>query len=117
MPAPPAVPKLAAGAQICEHASVSGNGHDLDQVIALLGDVLAGQNDLRTRVGRIEGRMGGLETRMDGLGHRMSNLESDMKGLRQQVTAYHSSVVGHGILISELEARVQRIEAHLNLTD
>jgi len=28
---------------------------------------------------------------------------------------YHTSVIGHGILISELEARVRRVEQHLNL--
>ena len=36
-------------------------------------------------------------------------------GLRRAVVEYHSSVVGHGILISELEARVRRVEQHLNL--
>ncbi|MDW6021894.1 hypothetical protein SAZ10_08980 [Mesorhizobium sp. BAC0120] len=36
-------------------------------------------------------------------------------GLRRAVVEYHTSVVGHGILISELEARVRRVEQHLNL--
>jgi hypothetical protein len=36
-------------------------------------------------------------------------------GLRRAVIEYHSVVVGHGILISELEARVRRMEQHLNL--
>ena len=36
-------------------------------------------------------------------------------GLRRTVVAYHSSVIGHGILISELEARVRRVEQHLDL--
>jgi hypothetical protein len=36
-------------------------------------------------------------------------------GLRRAVVEYHSSVVGHGILISELEARMRRVEQHLNL--
>jgi hypothetical protein len=31
------------------------------------------------------------------------------------LTQYHSSVLGHGILISELERRVLRIEEHLHL--
>jgi signal transduction histidine kinase len=37
-------------------------------------------------------------------------------GLRQAVVEYHSAVLGHGVLISELEARVRRIEQHLNLS-
>jgi hypothetical protein len=36
-------------------------------------------------------------------------------GLRRAVMEYHTSVIGHGILISELEARVRRVEQHLNL--
>ncbi len=36
-------------------------------------------------------------------------------GLRRAVVEYHSAVLGHGVLISELEARVRRIERHLSL--
>ena len=36
-------------------------------------------------------------------------------GLRRQVFEYHSSVIGHGMLISELDARVRRMEKHLDL--
>jgi len=36
-------------------------------------------------------------------------------GLRRQVFEYHSSVIGHGMLISELEARMRRVEKHLDL--
>ena len=36
-------------------------------------------------------------------------------GLRRAVVEYHSAVVGHGLLISELEEPVRRLEQHLNL--
>ena len=36
-------------------------------------------------------------------------------GLRRAVVEYHSVVIGHGVLISELEARVRRMEQHLDL--
>ena len=36
-------------------------------------------------------------------------------GLRRAVMEYHASVIGHGILISELEARVRRAQQHLDL--
>jgi len=36
-------------------------------------------------------------------------------GLRRGVMEYHSSVIGHGILISEFDMRVRRVEQHLNL--
>ena len=36
-------------------------------------------------------------------------------GLRRAVVEYHSAVIGHRVLISELEARMGRVEQHLNL--
>jgi hypothetical protein len=36
-------------------------------------------------------------------------------GLRRAVIEYHSSVVGHGLLISEHEERLRRIEQVLDL--
>jgi hypothetical protein len=42
-------------------------------------------------------------------------LSDQIVGLRRAVVEYHSTTVGHGILISELEARVRRVEQHLNL--
>ena len=43
------------------------------------------------------------------------NTDEQISGLRKMVMQYHSSVIGHGILYSELEERVQRMEQHLNL--
>jgi len=42
-------------------------------------------------------------------------LTDQIIGLRRAVVDYHTSVVGHGVLISDLEARVRRVEQHLNL--
>ena len=36
-------------------------------------------------------------------------------GLRRAVVEYHSAVVGHGTIISELEERVRKPEQHLDL--
>jgi hypothetical protein len=38
-----------------------------------------------------------------------------IEGLRQTLVHYHSAVVGHGFLISDLDARVRRVERHLEL--
>lgn len=43
------------------------------------------------------------------------DIGDQIAGLRHAVTHYHSSVVGHGVLITELEARVRRVEQHLDL--
>jgi predicted nucleic acid-binding Zn-ribbon protein len=42
-------------------------------------------------------------------------LTDQIVGLRRAVIDYHTSVIGHGFLISDLEARVRRVEQHLNL--
>ena len=36
-------------------------------------------------------------------------------GLRRAVVEYHSSAIGHGILLGEFEERLRRVEQHLNL--
>jgi len=36
-------------------------------------------------------------------------------GVRRALTEYHSAVVGHGMLISDLEERVRRIEQRLDM--
>ncbi len=42
-------------------------------------------------------------------------LGEQIVGLRRAVVEYHTSVVGHGTIIGDLEARVRRIEQHLDL--
>ena len=42
-------------------------------------------------------------------------LGDQIVGLRRAVIDYHTSVIGHGVLISDLEARVRRVEQHLDL--
>ena len=46
---------------------------------------------------------------------KFADLSADLAGLRETLTHYHASVLGHGVLISELEERVRRIERHLHL--
>jgi len=43
------------------------------------------------------------------------DLSDQIVGLRRAVVEYHTSVVGHGVLTSELEGRLRRVEQHLNL--
>ena len=42
-------------------------------------------------------------------------LSEQIVGLRRAVMDYHTSVIGHGALISDLDARLRRVEQHLNL--
>ncbi len=52
-----------------------------------------------------------------GTGHdrKLDDLAAGLASLRDAVTHYHSSVLGHGMLISELDERVRRVERHLKL--
>jgi len=43
------------------------------------------------------------------------HLEHRINNLNRSVVQYHSSTVGHGVLYSELETRMQRVEQHLKL--
>lgn len=55
----------------------------------------------------VNGKIGGLR----------KEVGEQITGLRRTVVEYHSAVLGHGTLISELEARVRRIERHLSLPE
>jgi len=46
----------------------------------------------------------------DRLEYRVSQLEPQVGELASQVAAYHGAVVGHGILICELDERLHRVE-------
>jgi hypothetical protein len=43
-------------------------------------------------------------------------LSDQIVGLRRAVIEYHSSAVGHGVLLSELEERLGRVERHVGLS-
>jgi hypothetical protein len=50
-----------------------------------------------------------------GHDRKLDDLAAGLVSLREAVTNYHATVLGHGILISELDERVRRIGRHLNL--
>ena len=79
----------------------SGNGIDLGAVYQLLTEVA---QTVRGHSARFER----LEARLDDVAVGLSDL-------RSAVTNYHGAVLGHGIILSELDERVRRIERHLKL--
>lgn len=44
-------------------------------------------------------------------------LSDQIVGLRRAVVEYHSSAVGHGVLLSEFEERLLRLERHVGLRE
>jgi len=94
----------------------------LRQMRAELGDVRSDISDVRSDISQIRGDMAtqsDLRTlRADVAADILSTrkeLGEQIVGLRRAVIEYHTSVIGHGVLISELEARMRRVEQHLNL--
>lgn len=42
-------------------------------------------------------------------------LSDQIVGLRRAVMEYHSSAIGHGVLLTEFEERLRRLEKHVGL--
>ena len=81
-----------------------------------LASVRAEVAGLRSGVAEVKSDMHSLraDVAADILSTR-KELSDQIVGLRRAVIEYHTSVIGHGVLISELEARMRRVEQHLNL--
>ena len=94
----------------------------LREMRAELGDVRSDIGDLRSDIGQIRADFATksdmhtlrADVAADILSTR-KELGEQIVGLRRAVIEYHTSVNGHGVLISELEARMRRVEQHLNL--
>ena len=94
----------------------------LREMRAELGDVRSDIGDLRSDIGQIRADFATksdmhtlrADVAADILSTR-KELGEQIVGLRRAVIEYHTSVIGHGVLISELEARMRRVEQHLNL--
>jgi hypothetical protein len=94
----------------------------LSQMRAELGDVRSDISDVRSDISQVRADMATqsdlttlrADVASDILTTR-KQLTEQIVGLRRTVIDYHTSVVGHGVIISDLEARVRRVEQHLNL--
>ena len=87
---------------------MSGNGIDLAAIYQLLTEVAR-------KVDGHDRRFDHIDNKFQEIDARLGEMSADIAGLREAVTNYHASVLGHGILIGELEERVRRIERHLKL--
>lgn len=93
-----------------------GNGADIGAVYQLLREV-ARTVDGHTQILREHSQiLSEHSQRFREIDKRLDDLTAGLGSLREAVAHYHSSVLGHGVLISELDERVRRIERHLNLS-
>jgi hypothetical protein len=86
----------------------SGNGVDIGAVYQLLL-AMSGRLDV------VSGRFDDVFARLDVHERKLDDLSVGLSDLRAAVTNYHGAVLGHGIILSELDERVRRIERHLKL--
>ncbi len=98
-----------------------GNGVDLGPIHGLLLEVsktVSRHDAVLERLATEAGRQG---TQLQAVGARLQAVEANMATkaelaeLRQAVNDYHGAVLSQGILTSEPEARVGRIEGRLGL--
>ena len=96
---------------------------DMRAEIGEMRSEMATKADLKSEIDSVRSDMGSLradvasdfiETRREIAGVR-KEVGEQVVGLRRAVIEYHTSVIGHGILISDLEARLRRVEQHLDL--
>ena len=98
----------------------------LREMRAELGDVRAELGEVRSDIRQIRADFATKSDlssemrslRADFASDLLSNrkeLSEQIVGLRRAVIEYHTSVIGHGVLISELEARLRRVEQHIGL--
>ena len=98
----------------------SGNGADLGTIVVMLDQVLKAQEQLRSGQEQLRSELktdiASLRTELKAeISSVRTELKADISVLRQEVTDYHGSVMGHGILLTELQARMERVEGHLGL--
>ena len=86
----------------------TGNGGDIGAVYQLML-AMSGRLDV------MSGRFDDVFARLDVHERKLDDLTIGLSDLRAAVTNYHGAVLGHGILLSELDERVRRIERHLRL--
>ncbi len=74
------------------------------------------RDELRSEIGEVKSEVRSL--RADVASDMMTlekRLSDQIVGLRRAVMEYHSSAVGHGVLHTEFEERLRRLERHVGL--
>lgn len=89
-----------------------GEMADMRLEMATKSDVADVRSEVRSLRADVASDLAILEKR---LGDQEKRLSDQIAGLRRAVMEYHSTTIGHGVLYSEIEERVRRIEQHLNL--
>jgi hypothetical protein len=85
---------------------------DMRSEMARKSDLADLRSELKSDIADLRSDMLTMQARNDAE-HKATR--EQVAGLRRAVVEYHSAVVGHGVIISDLEARMRRVEQHLKL--
>lgn len=89
----------------------------LREEMATKSDVADVRSELRSEIHSLRADVGSdimnLEKQIKELEKRLSD---QISGLRRSVMEYRSSQIGHGVLLTEFEERLRRLEEHVGLT-
>ena len=89
-----------------------GDLADVRRDMATKADVAELRSEMGSLRADVAADLHALDAKIDGT---RKDLSEQIVGLRRAVIDYHSSVVGHGNLIADLEARLRRVEPRLGL--
>jgi signal transduction histidine kinase len=100
------------------------DGQPEDLVLRLLRDLrenMASKDDISDLRSEIHSLRADVASDIHTLDAKIDTTRKDISdqivGLRRAVIDYHSSVVGHGNIIADLEARIRRVEQRLGLDE
>ena len=88
-----------------EMAEMRGELTDMRGEMATKGDIADVRSEIKSLRADVASDLMTLEKR----------LGDQIVGLRRAVIEYHSSQIGHGVLLTEFEERLRRLEQHVGL--
>jgi hypothetical protein len=88
-----------------------GNRTDIGSLVSMLGQVLNTVDRLSIDMGQLTHDLGQFKTETK---RECSLVHADMAAVRTELAQYHGFVMGHGMPVTEVQARLSRIEDHLN---
>jgi hypothetical protein len=89
---------------------------DMRQNMATKHDIAELRSEFRSEMHSLRADVASDIHRLDAkIDTTRKDLSDQIVGLRRAVVEYHSAVVGHGVIIADLEARMRRVEQRLGL--
>ncbi|MBI5313699.1 MAG: hypothetical protein HZB28_11415 [Methylocystis sp.] len=96
---------------------IDANVDGLREEMATKSDVADVRSELRSEIHSLRADVASDIMNMEKqIKEPEKRLSDQISGLRRSVMEYHSSAIGHGVLITEFEERLRRLEEHVGLT-